>query len=142
MLRKWMTSFLVAALLVVAVAGAALAVDETTAAPYGSGQCTEFVDADGDGVCDNAGQNGMGNGSRRGMQGNRTGMQGNRTGMGGNRTGMGGGQGLNRSGNFVDADGDGQCDLWQDADGDGVNDAAPRNGTGNQHQRGGHGRQG
>ncbi len=136
MLRKWMTSALVAALLVVAVVGAALAADETVTAPVGPGQCTEFVDADGDGVCDNAGQNGMGNGSRRGMQGNRTGMQGNRTGMGG----MGAGQGLNQSGNFVDADGDGQCDLWQDADGDGVNDSAPRDGTGNQHGRSGRGR--
>ncbi len=140
MLRKWMTSFLVAALLVVAVAGAALAVDETTAPPYGSGQCTEFVDADGDGVCDNAGQNGMGAGPRQGMRGNRTGMgAGNRAGMGAGMS-ANAGQGLNRSGNFVDADGDGQCDLWQDADGDGVNDAAPRDGTGNQHQRGGRGR--
>ena len=132
MLRKWMVSFLAAALLVVAVAGAALAVDETTAPPYGSGQCTEFVDADGDGVCDNAGQGGMGAGPRQGMRGNRAGM--------GAGQSANAGQGLNRSGNFVDANGDGQCDLWQDADGDGVNDAAPRDGTGSQHQRGGRGR--
>jgi hypothetical protein len=127
MLRKWMTSALVAALLVVAVAGAALAVDETASAPFAPGQCTNFVDADGDGVCDNAGQNAAGGNMRRGMQVNRSAT---------------GGQGLHQSGNFVDANGDGQCDLWQDANGDGVNDSAPRDGTGNQHQRSGRGRHG
>jgi hypothetical protein len=127
MLRKWMVSSAVAAMLVVGVVGAAMAADETPAPPYGAGQCTEFVDVNGDGVCDNAPQDGTGNQNQRGGQGN----QGNRPSQAGT------GQGTYGSADFVDADGDGQCDLWQDADGDGVNDAAPRDGTGNRNQRGG-----
>lgn len=142
MLRKWMTAALVAALLVVAVAGAAMAADEPLTPPVGPGQgqgpgqCAEFVDADGDGVCDNAGQGRLGAGPRQSAQG----MQGNRTGMSGARRagmGQGMGQSMGQGAGFVDANGDGQCDLWQDADGDGVNDNAPRDGTGN---RRGHGR--
>lgn len=129
MLRKWMTAVVMAALLVVMVVGAAMAADDTPAAPYGPGQCTEFVDANGDGVCNNAPQNGTGNAYGRGGQGRHAGM--------GARNAAGQGQGQYRSDNFVDADGDGRCDLWQDEDGDGVNDSAPRNGTGNKHQRGG-----
>lgn len=127
MLRKWMVSTAVAAMLVVGVVGAAMAADETPALPYGAGTCVNFVDADGDGVCDNAPQDGTGSQNQRGGQGN----QGLRPSQAGT------GQGTYGSANFVDADGDGECDLWQDADGDGVNDAAPRDGTGSQNQRGG-----
>ena len=126
MLRKWIVSSTVAGMLIVGVAGAALAADTTAAVPpYGTGQCTQFVDANGDGVCDNAQQNGgVGGGLRQGAQGGQAGQAG---------TGLG----VNRSASFVDANGDGQCDLFQDANGDGVNDSAPRDGTGNQQQRGG-----
>jgi hypothetical protein len=117
MLRKWMVSTAVAGLLAVGIAGAAMAQDTAVAPPYGGGACTEFVDADGDGVCDNALQDGTGAAYGRSVRG--------------------GGQGLNGGDSFVDADGDGQCDLWQDADGDGANDSAPQDGTGSQNGRSG-----
>jgi hypothetical protein len=122
MLRKWMVSTAVAGLLAVGVAGAAMAQDTAAVPPYGVGACTEFVDANGDGVCDNAPQDGAGAAYGRSAQG--------------------GGQGINGGDAFVDADGDGQCDLWQDADGDGVNDAAPQDGSGSQNGRSSGGRGG
>lgn len=87
----------------------------------GLGTCTDFVDEDGDGVCDNALMDGThaqaGMMARRGGQSQ---MQGQ----------MLRGQGLGED--FVDANGDGVCDLFVDADGDGINDAAPQDGTGKQ----------
>ena len=56
MIRKFVP--VIAALALVLVVGTvAYAADTPATAPYGQGQCTNFVDADGDGVCDNLGQN-------------------------------------------------------------------------------------
>lgn len=77
-----------------------------------NGNCPNgvFVDEDGDGVCDYAGQIQDG-----------TGMQ-----VGRNNANRGAammGQNQNGGGlNFVDGDNDGICDLFVDADGDGVSD--------------------
>ncbi|MGB9701652.1 MAG: T9SS type A sorting domain-containing protein [Candidatus Kapaibacteriota bacterium] len=64
----------------------------------GDGICDNFVDANGDGVCDNCGQNSSGK-------------------MGGNRK-------------FIDANGDGICDNFVDANGDGVCDNCTGSGYG------------
>ena len=56
MIRKFVP--VIAALALVLVVGtAAYAADAPATAPYGQGQCANFVDANGDGVCDNLGQN-------------------------------------------------------------------------------------
>jgi hypothetical protein len=65
----------------------------------GDGVCDNFIDADGDGVCDNCTGKGTGKGNRTGSD-------------------------------FVDADGDGICDNFIDADGDGVCDNCTGNGKG------------
>ena len=94
----------------------------TGTGPY----CEEnFIDEDGDGVCDLMGT-GQGNGRMNGR-------------MSGRR---GGNQGMGQGPNFVDADEDGVCDHHVDTDGDGLSDGPPRDGTGMQHGRrgrGGHG---
>lgn len=102
-----------------------------------NGTCDDFVDEDGDGVCDNAPLDGTGAGigamTRQGFRANNqaaAGMRGQ------------GGQGLGAA--FVDADGDGVCDNFLDEDGDGISDIAPRDRSGSQFGQGrgsrGHGR--
>ena len=55
MSRKITIATMMALILALAVATAAFAQGNPTAAQPGAGQCVNFVDADGDGVCDNAG---------------------------------------------------------------------------------------
>lgn len=74
------------------------------------GSNSKFVDADGDGKCDNF------------VDADGDGKNDNCTGAG-NCTGKGK--------NFVDADGDGKCDNFVDADGDGINDNCKKQGKGN-----------
>ncbi len=93
-------------------------------------QLRNFVDEDGDGVCDNLGLM-QGMAQRRGFA-HRAAL-GNGTGPMGLHQGQGQGYG---AGNFVDADGDGVCDNFVDEDGDGINDLAPRDGTGHQYGKG------
>ncbi len=93
-------------------------------------QLRNFVDEDGDGVCDNLGQM-QGAAQRRGFA-HRAAL-GNGTGQMGPHQGQGLGHG---AGNSVDADGDGVCDNFVDEDGDGINDLAPRDGTGHQYGKG------
>lgn len=97
-----------------------------------------WVDANGDGVCDSAPRDGSGQQFGRQGTGNGLGMgngQGmiNSRGMG-QRQGMGNGQGAN----FVDQDKDGTCDNFVDADGDRVCDSC----RGQQHSQRGGSRQG
>jgi len=129
MKRSTLLALTLGLMMVLVISGAALAQDTTTPAPVAGACGANFVDADGDGVCDNAGAGvGAMNGQRSGMRGQ--GMRG---------TGIGNGT----NGAFVDANGDGQCDNFVDADGDGVNDNAPHDGTGRQIGRaGGMGRMG
>jgi hypothetical protein len=91
------------------------------------GVCDHFVDKDGNGVCDLAGQGGMmqqrGSTQRGAMQ--REAMQGQSRMMNGHGLHRGIGRGIG----FVDANGDGVCDHFVDANGDGVNDKAPRTNT-------------
>ena len=88
----------------------------------GAGQCANFVDANGDGVCDNLGQNVPprdGTGSQYGADSSQNGAGQGQTAVG---TGVGG------NGTFVDADDDGVCDnLGQNV--------PPRDGTGSQNGR-------
>ncbi len=81
-------------------------------------ESTTWVDANGDGVCDNAGPLAPqdGTGSRYGTATNAAAGAGHVTAP---QTG------LNNPATFVDADGDGQCDS-----------IPPQDGTGNQVQRG------
>jgi|JI10StandDraft_1071094.scaffolds.fasta_scaffold615123_2 hypothetical protein len=134
MKRSTLLALTLGLMMVLVISGAALAQDTTTPAPVAGACGANFVDADGDGVCDNAGAGvGAMNGQRSAMRGQ--GMRG--TGLQG--TGVGNGT----NGTFVDANGDGQCDTFVDADGDGVNDNAPQDGTGRQIGRtGGMGRMG
>ena len=128
MTRKLMVTVVLALVLVLSVSAAVFAYGPGPANAQGGGQqmwqqqdgsaagvCTEFVDEDGDRVCDNA---------QAGMMARR----------GGGQSQMLRGQGLGDA--FVDADGDGQCDNFVDADGDGVNDLAPQDGTGKQLGKG------
>jgi len=71
-----------------------------------SGDCVNFVDENGDGICDNALLGGAGSQSSFGSQGFGT--------------------------YYVDADGDGACDNFIDVDGDGIRDSVPQYGTGTQ----------
>ena len=134
MKRSTLLALTLGLMMVLVISGAALAQDTTTPAPVAGACGANFVDADGDGVCDNAGAGvGAMNGQRSAMHG-----QGMR---GAAMRGTGAGNGVN--GAFVDANGDGQCDTFVDADGDGVNDNAPQDGTGRQIGRaGGMGRMG
>lgn len=141
-MKKTIGFLLVVGLMVGAMAAVALAstpgdgipaADDQTGANFvdvdGDGVCDEFVDEDGDGVCDNAGQNAMGEGN--GYMGGRN-AEFDENGPRGTHQGSNGGAG------FVDADGDGVCDNCVDEDGDGVCDNA---GAGEQQQKGhGHGR--
>ena len=126
MMRKLMVPVFAAVALVMVMGTVAFAADTPAAPANGPGQCVNFVDADSDGVCDNAGTQVPprdGTGSRNGAGEQQSGA------------GIGGGQGGN--GAFVDADGDGVCDnLGQQV--------RPQDGTGRQNsvgsgQRGGRG---
>ena len=124
MIRKLMVPVFAALAMVMVMGTAAFAADAPVTQPTAAGQCVNFVDADGDGVCDNAGQqlgqrSGAVNGQRGGQQIGRSGQQGMR----------GTGLGQNANGSFVDADGDGVCDN--------LGTQAPlRDGTGNQNRTG------
>ncbi|MEZ4660948.1 MAG: hypothetical protein R2911_25645 [Caldilineaceae bacterium] len=91
---------------------------------YGECPAGAFVDADGDGVCDNAPQAGVAaqNGGRNMMQQGRGSFGRLSSGMGPNGAGVRG----------MGGHGDGACGNFVDEDGDGINDNAPRAGTGNQ----------
>jgi hypothetical protein len=128
MTRKLMVTVVLALVLVLSVSAAVFAYGPgptNAQAGSGTGVCTEFVDENGDGVCDNAALNGSG--AQSGIMARR-----------GGQSQMLRGQGLGAD--FVDADGDGQCDSFVDADGDGVNDLAPKDGTGKQFGQGRGGR--
>ena len=119
MMRKLMVPVVAAVVLTMVVSAGAMAAGKPADAPYGTSQCTTWVDANGDGVCDNAGPLAPqdGTGSQYGASNTAT---------------TGAGQvtapqtGLNNPATFVDADGDGQCDS-----------VPLQDGTGNQVQRGG-----
>ena len=117
MIRKLMVPVIAALALVMVLGTVALAADEPVTRPNGPGQCVNFVDENGDGVCDNAGQQAA---PRDGT--------GSQYGAGQRQAGTGAGQGAGQGGNgaFVDADGDGACDnLGQNV--------PPRDGTGRQN---------
>ena len=104
-------------------------IQDPTLNPTGElGTCVNFIDEDGDGVCDNALLGGVGGQvgtmSRQNLQAN-------------SQSALGG-QGL--STDFVDANGDGACDNFVDADGDGISDIAPQDGTGSQFGQASQGR--
>lgn len=107
-MRKLMVPMFAAMMLVLLVSAAAFAADVPSVSPYGAGQGVYFVDADGDGVCDNTGL----------YLGQQSGVA--------SQNGAGLSQGGN--GSCLDADGDGVCDYSQ---------AQPRpaDGTGRQNGR-------
>ena len=114
MIRKLMVPVFAALALVMVLGTVALAADEPVTRPSGPGQCLNFVDENGDGVCDNAGQQA----APRATAPAASRCAGQR------QAGNGAGQGGN--GAFVDADGDGVCDnLGQNV--------PPRDGTGRQN---------
>lgn len=90
MIRKLMVPMFAAMALVLLMSVAAFAADVPSVSPYGAGQGIYFVDADGDGVCDNTGL----------YLGQQTGA--------GSQIGAAG-QGGNDS--CLDADGDGVCEC-------------------------------
>jgi hypothetical protein len=110
MIRKFVPVF--AALALVLVLGT-VAYAADAPATYGPGQCANFVDADGDGVCDNLGQNVPPRDGAGSQYGAGQGQVNAGTGLGGNGT-------------FVDDDGDGVCDNLGQA-------VQPRDGTGSQN---------
>jgi len=122
MSRKIIVTAVLALLLTLVTSTAAFAQDAAPApGQYGAGQCVNFVDADGDGVCDNAGagarpQDGTGNSYGAGARGTV-------------QAGNGRGNGTPGSA-FVDADGDGACDNMGQH-------VPARSGAGNQSGRGG-----
>lgn len=145
-MRKSVVATLVAMMLVVVVVAAAFAQGAGPGAGAGTGTpgaglCLNGSDLDGDGVCDNwvdANGDGVNDLAPRDGTGNQYGNRGSQrqgaTGAG-VRANAGQAQGANQGAAFIDQNGDGVCDNYVDADGDGVNDAAPRNGTGNQRGR-------
>ena len=129
MKRNFVIATLVALMLVtgLVVTASAQTAQATPTTPAAAGTCANgnFVDANNDGVCDNAPRDGSGvqfgqqngqgmnraNGQAQGMQGR--GMQGR--GMQGQ--GMQNGQGAGQGANFVDANNDGTCDNLGTAQG-------------------------
>lgn len=130
-MRKGLMATMVAMMLVLVVVAAAFAQGAgpgTGTGTPGAGLCANGSDLDGDGVCDNwvdADGDGVNDAAPR----NGTGAQHER--RGGQRQSAPAGQGAA----FVDQNGDGVCDDYVNSDGDGINDAAPHNGTGRQHGR-------
>ena len=108
MIRKLMVPVFAAMMLVMLMSVAAFAADVPSVSPYGAGQGIYFVDADGDGVCDNTGL----------YLGQQTGA--------GSQIGAAG-QGGN--GSCLDADGDGVCDYLH-------TQPQPGDGTGRQNGAG------
>jgi hypothetical protein len=90
MIRKLMVPVFAAMALVMLMSAAAFAADVPSVSPYGAGQGVYFVDADGDGVCDNTGLY-LGQQSGAGSQIGAASQGGN--------------------GSCLDADGDGVCDA-------------------------------
>ncbi|MCB0158280.1 MAG: hypothetical protein KDD83_09125 [Caldilineaceae bacterium] len=136
MKRKIAIAVVVASLLVLAVVVTVMA--QGAGPAYGNqagdGTCAygDFVDADGDGVCDNAGTyaGGMGagsNGTQQGMMSARRGMGNASRGMNAG-SGTQAGQGMMGQG-YNDTDGDGVCDNFVDADGDGQCDNCANGGV-------------
>lgn len=111
MQNRFSMAFVVALVLILALSATALAQGPKNGNPgqNGTGLCDNYVDADGDGVCDHAPQDGTGE------------QQGPNSSVG--------------AGGAPHGAQDGSCDNYVDADGDDVNDSAPRDGTGNQHGR-------
>ena len=107
-MRKLMVPVFAAMALVLLMSAAAFAADAPSVSPYGAGQGIYFVDADGDGVCDNTGL----------YLGQQTGV--------GSQIGAAG-QGGN--GSCLDADGDGGCDYLH-------TQPKPGDGTGRQNGAG------
>ena len=160
MKRKIAIAVVVASLLVLAVVVTVMA--QGAGPAYGNqagdGTCAygEFVDADGDGVCDNAGTyaGGMGggmyganaDGTGAGPNGMQQGMMGARRGMGSASRGMNAGNGTQAGQGtmgqgYNDADGDGVCDNFVDEDGDGqcdncINGSGAQSGMGRQGMQG------
>jgi len=126
MFRKMMVPVVAALVLTTVMATAAFAVGNGPAVPVGAGQCATFVDANNDGVCDNAGtgvapQDGTGNQNGAGSKA----ASANRAANYANR-----GVAQYDNPSFVDADGDAVCDN--------LGTAIPaRDGTGTQTGRGG-----
>ena len=119
MIRKLMVPVFAALALVMVMGTVALAADAPVTQPTAAGSCVNFVDANGDGTCDNAGQQlGPRNGTGRQM------------GRGGQQVAARGtGLGQNANEAFVDDNGDGVCDNL------GTN-VPLRDGTGNQNTAG------
>ncbi len=96
------------------------------------GSQVNFVDADGDGVCDlqgTQGQQGRSGNAVRVVRGKRW----NQSATGTAATcpaGVGCGAGCGNQANFVDANGDGVCDNFIDEDGDGICDTRANRGQG------------
>ncbi len=104
----------------------------------GATTCATFVDANGDGICDNwvdVDADGVNDSAPRDGSGTQFGRQDGQYRNQQAAAGLGSGAGVNGFGDFVDADLDGSCDNYIDEDGDGSNDSAPQDGTGNQHGR-------
>ena len=126
-MKKTIGFLLVVGLMVGSMAAVALAstpgdgvpavADDQTGANFvdadGDGNCDEFVDEDGDGIRDNAGENGHGEGAMgegNGYMGGRNGEMGE-PGSHGNQY-----QGSEGGGEFLDEDGDGVCDHAGDGE--------------------------
>ena len=109
MQNRFSMAFVVALVLILALSATALAQGpkKGNSGQNGTGLCSNYVDADGDGVCDHAPQDGTG--EQHGQS--------------------------SSVGTAPHGDQDGSCDNYVDEDGDGVNDSAPHDGTGNQHGR-------
>lgn len=118
MRNKLSISLAFALVLLLALAATALAQGPRNSNPgqNGPGLCENYIDEDGDGICDYAPRDGTGKHN-------------------GYAQGRGAGLGAGPYGSQ-----DGSCDNYIDEDGDGVNDNAPRDGTGEQHGR--HGQRG
>ena len=104
----------IALVLTVVLTSSVMAAGKPPAAPYGSSQCTTWVDENGDGVCDTAGPLAPQDGT-----GNQYGSSNSSSQSGGSGTGQ------NTPPPFAGTDGDGECD-----------NVPPQDGTGNQVQRG------
>ena len=108
-MRKLMVPVFAAMALVLLVSAAAFASGVPTVSPYGAGQGIYFVDADGNGACDNTGL----------YLGQQTGIA--------SQAGIGVSQ--NGYGSCLDADGDGVCDYLH-------TQPQPGDGTGRQNGAG------